>query len=131
MHSSRLRTTRFNGHLRRGVSAQGVYVCVEGVSARGCTPPWTQRQTPPDPETHPLESEADTPLAIACWMHPVPLLWTEFLTHTCERSQNTVLLASTQAVYKSPHSTVWRAFGCICQSVEPRTADQQVGSLRV
>ena len=26
-----------------------------------------------------------------------------------EQSQNTVLLASTQAVYKSPHSTVWRA----------------------
>ena len=24
----------------------------------------------------------------------------------CERSQNTVLLASTQAVYKAPHSTV-------------------------
>ena len=24
-----------------------------------------------------------------------------------ERSQNTVLLASTQAVYKAPHSTVW------------------------
>ena len=24
----------------------------------------------------------------------------------CERSQNTVLLASTQAVYKTPHSTV-------------------------
>ena len=27
-----------------------------------------------------------------------------------ERSQNTFLLVSTQAVYKSPHSTVWRAF---------------------
>ena len=26
----------------------------------------------------------------------------------CERSQNTVLLASTQAVYKPPHSTVWK-----------------------
>ena len=44
-----------------------------------------------------------------------------------ERSQNTVLLASTQAVYKSPHSTVWDA---VSQSVEPRTADQPVGSLR-
>ena len=48
-----------------------------------------------------------------------------------ERSQNTVLLASTQAVYKSPHSTVCDAFlTCIRQSVEPRTADQPVGSLR-
>ena len=27
---------------------------------------------------------------------------------THERSQNTILLASTQAVYKAPHSTVWR-----------------------
>ena len=70
MHSSRLRTTRFNGHLRRGVSAQGVYVCVGGGVCTGMYTPWTQRQTPQDPETHPLESEADTPLAIACWDAP-------------------------------------------------------------
>ena len=31
-----------------------------------------------------------------------PIIW----QHFCERSQNTVLLASTQAVYKAPHSTV-------------------------
>ena len=35
--------------------------------------------------------------------------WVLFLRKSAERSQNTILLASTQAVYKSPHSTVWRA----------------------
>ena len=32
------------------------------------------------------------------------------ITFLCERSQNTVLLASTQAVYKAPHSTVRHTF---------------------
>ena len=31
---------------------------------------------------------------------------TEYTSHVDERSQNTILLASTQAVYKAPHSTV-------------------------
>ena len=49
MHSSRMRTAHFNGHLWEGVSAKGV--CVQGVcvQAGGCVHPHTQRQTPPCP----------------------------------------------------------------------------------
>ena len=66
MHSSRMRTVRFNGHLYRGVSS-GVCVqeglCLEGVrgfvylganSRANSIHPQTQRQTPP-------RSKADTP----------------------------------------------------------------------
>ena len=102
-----MHTTCFNGHLYRGVSAQGVClpggcVCLEGVSSgcvssglcpkgvstwgvsRGVYPggvcpgdvhPQTQRQTPPRPRIkHPLDSEVDTPLLIACWdTHTLPM----------------------------------------------------------
>ena len=62
MHSSSIRTTRFNGHLYEGVSA--LVGCVQGV-------PWTQRYTPPLPDRQ-------TPLPIACWdTHP---LWKEWQT---------------------------------------------------
>ena len=49
-----------------------------------------------------------------------------------ERSQNTVLLASTQAVYKAPHSTVWGHYNIHTDS---HTSSRQsvviaVGSLR-
>ena len=76
MHSSRIRTARFNGHLYRGddVSAQGGDVWPNGVSAWGVNTPWTQGQTdPPDPEadTSP-DPEADTPCPIACWDTPPP-----------------------------------------------------------
>ena len=39
----------------------------------------------------------------------------------CERSQNTILLASTQAVYKAPHSTV-REQQCESSSSSSRAA---------
>ena len=51
-----------------------------------------------------------------------------FLT---ERSQNTVLLASTQAVYKSPHSTVWRTVSQRAFEHQHLTGEHPpVGSLR-
>ena len=40
--------------------------------------------------------------------------WAGIVISASEQSQNTILLASTQAVYKAPHSTVG---GHICQSV--------------
>ena len=51
MHSSGMRTARFNGHLYRGMSAW-VSVCPGGCLSGWCLPrwvytPWTQRQTPP------------------------------------------------------------------------------------
>ena len=49
-----------------------------------------------------------------------------------EQSQNTILLASTQAVYKSPHSTVWRAFESRAFECQHLTGEHPpVGSLRV
>ena len=62
MHSSRMRTARFNG---QGVSVQG---CVSGgvqgfvqrfPGPRGRHPLWTQRQTHPSPD-----QEADTPTPV-------------------------------------------------------------------
>ena len=53
IHSSGIRTARFDGHLYRGgclaggVSAQEVSVW--GVSTQWGVHPWTQRQTPPKP----------------------------------------------------------------------------------
>ena len=92
MHSSRICTTRFNGHLDRwGVSARrvcvqggGVWsgergVCVQGVSARrvcvsrgfarGCKPPDLEENTPPLRGRHPEDPEADNN---ACWDTPPP-----------------------------------------------------------
>ena len=37
---------------------------------------------------------------------PVTGIFFIFMQFSAERSQNTILLASTQAVYKAPHSTV-------------------------
>ena len=74
MHSSTMRTARFNGHLRGvvwpgGLSCQGVSAQGDGVHRQ------TQRQTPPDPEADTLlDPEADTPYPITCWdIRP----WTE------------------------------------------------------
>ena len=60
-----------------------------------------------------LEQEENDALTCTCYppstlsrpSHP------QKSTEHYERFQNTVLLASTQAVYKSTHSTVWSAFG--------------------
>ena len=49
-----------------------------------------------------------------------------------ERSQNTILLVSTQAVYKALHSTVWGHFAFAIQSAKHSLASgSTVGSLRV
>ena len=57
-----------------------------------------------------------------------------FQEKTCERSQNTVLLASTQAVYKAPHSTVRETvsqLGTVSHRTDARAAVAvAVGSLR-
>ena len=50
--------------------------------------------------------------------------------HSNERSQNTVLLASTQAVYKSTHSTVWRRIRHAVASQHLTREHPPVGSLR-
>ena len=48
-----------------------------------------------------------------------------------ERSQNTVLLASTQAVYKAPHSTVRESSETVSHRTDVRAAVAvAVGSLR-
>ena len=66
-----------------------------GVYRRGCIPPGTEMMP------HPREPGPCLPLH----MNPPWSRWTRMMLGD-ERSQNTILLVSTQAVYKALHSTV-------------------------
>ena len=102
MHSSRMRTVRNSSRLgRRGCVLPGDVCSWGGLSAPGgggipaCT----------EADTLPVDRMTDTCKNIT-FVTSLQTVTTFIVFLPFERSQNTVLLASTQAVYKAAHSTV-------------------------
>ena len=108
MHSSRMRTARSSSRLLgEGCLPHCMlgYTHPPGVGLE--TPPWcgpgdtlpgVGLETPwPDPSTSPLGVGLETPLArplnlpLGVGLETPPPTWTEFLTHTSENNQSTVI----------------------------------------
>ena len=86
MHSSRMRTTRFNCHLRSGWACPGVCVGGERVSAQGCVCDRRGEGCLPrgcGPRGRSPRPRGRHPPA-HCMLGYTPPQWTEFLTHARE-----------------------------------------------